>query len=145
MPVNRRQMLFSLASAAVARSRGLAVVAPLAQAVQKQDRPLKRPDGSVDWAAVRELFPLRSDWTHLASFLFVSHPKPVARSIDEFRKKLDSDVVWAEMAALTDSEGRPYAAVKRALAEYVGGKPQEICMTSNTTGALAMAYHGLRI
>src|SRR6185503_4561275 len=59
--------------------------------------------------------------------------------------KLDSDVVWLEQAILSDSEGRPYAAVKKALADYVGGKPEEICMTSNTTGALAMAYHGLRI
>ena len=50
-----------------------------------------------------------------------------------------------ELAALTDSEGRPYAAVKRALAEYVGGAPSEICLTSNTTGALAMTYPGLRI
>jgi selenocysteine lyase/cysteine desulfurase len=94
---------------------------------------------------VRALFALSPDWTHLAAFLFVSHPRPVAESIDHFRKKLDSDVVWAELAALTDSEGRPYAAVKRSLASYTGGKPEDICMTSNTTGALAMAYHGLRI
>src|SRR4051812_11290635 len=109
MPVSRRQMLFSLASAAVARTRSLNVIAPLTQPAQ--DRPVRRPDGSVDWKAVRELFPLRSDWVHLASFLFVSHPKPVARSIDDFRRKLDSDVVWGEIAALTDTEGRPYAAV----------------------------------
>jgi selenocysteine lyase/cysteine desulfurase len=35
--------------------------------------------------------------------------------------------------------------VKQALADYVGGKPDEICLTSNATQALAMAYHGLRI
>lgn len=137
MSLSRRQMLFSLASGAA--------VARMIEPAQQQDRPLRRPDGTVDWRAVRELFPLRSDWVHLASFLFVSHPKPVARSIDEFRRKLDSDVVWGEIAALTDSEGRPYAAVKRALADYTGGKPLEISLTSNTTGALAMAYHGLRI
>src|SRR6185295_14259904 len=45
----------------------------------------------------------------------------------------------------SDSEGRPLQATKRALAEYVGGKPDEICLTSNTTTALAVAYHGLRI
>ncbi len=94
---------------------------------------------------MRDLFPLARDWTHLASFLFVSHPKPVAEAIEHFRRKLDADPVWIEQAAFSDSEGRPFMAVKRALADYVGGRPQEICLTSNTTGALAMAYHGLRI
>jgi selenocysteine lyase/cysteine desulfurase len=99
----------------------------------------------VDWAAVRDLFPLARDWNHLAAFLFVSHPKPVAESIDHFRRKLDSDLVWLEFAALSDSEGQPFQTMKRSLANYVGGKPAELCMTSNTTSALAMAYHGLRI
>jgi len=101
-------------------------------------------NGDVDWHAVRELFPLTSEWTHLASFLIGSHPRPVAEAIERFRKKLDSDPAWIDQAAFADSEGHPYSAVKRALAEYVGGAPEEICLTSNTTGALAMAYHGLR-
>ena len=42
----------------------------------------------------------------------------------------------------TDAEGRPFAAVKRAIAEYVGGQPSEICLTANTTTALAMAVSG---
>jgi selenocysteine lyase/cysteine desulfurase len=99
----------------------------------------------VDWHAVRELFPLAPDWVHLSSFLFVSHPKPVAEAIDRFRRKLDADPLWVEIALLTDAEGRPYEAVKRALADYIGGAPHEIAPTSNTTSALAMAYHGLRI
>ena len=59
-------------------------------------------------------------------------------------KRIDADPVWIEAAAFSDAEGRPFSAVKRAPAEYVGG-PEEICLTSNTTNALAMAYHGLRI
>jgi isopenicillin-N epimerase len=144
MPINRRQMLLSLAA-------GVTTVPALfrdlhsATRAERQPRSLRGADGSVDWEAVRALFQLAPDWTHLAAFLFVSHPKPVAESIDYFRKKIDSDHVWLELAILSDSEGRPYTAVKRALAEYIGGLPSEICMTSNTTGALAMAYHGLRI
>jgi isopenicillin-N epimerase len=144
MPINRRQMLLSLAA-------GVPTVPALFRDLhsttraERQPRPLRGADGSVDWEGVRTLFPLAPDWTHLAAFLFVSHPKPVAESIDHFRKKIDSDHVWLELAVLSDSEGRPYTAVKRALAEYIGGLPSEICMTSNTTGALAMAYHGLRI
>jgi selenocysteine lyase/cysteine desulfurase len=53
--------------------------------------------------------------------------------------------LWIEQAAFSDSEGRPFAAVKRSLADYVGGTPKEICLTVNTTTALAMVYHGLTI
>jgi isopenicillin-N epimerase len=146
MSISRRQMLLSLAAGATAvPARSMFGELDTPTGGTNQPRPLRGPDGRVDWKAVRALFALSPDWTHLAAFLFVSHPRPVAESIDHFRKKLDSDLVWAELAALTDSEGRPYAAVKRSLAGYIGGKPEEICLTSNTTGALAMAYHGLRI
>src|SRR5437762_2263478 len=145
MSLDRRQMLLSLAAGIVAapaqRLRNIVTDWPPSAG----PRALRLANGAVDWRAVRELFPLAPDWTHLASFLFVSHPKPVAEAIDKFRRKLDADPVWIELAAFTDSEGRPLEAVKRALADYSGGKPAEICLTSNTTGALAMAYHGLRI
>ena len=146
MSLDRRQMLLSLAAGAVALPAGR-LTGDIGAFVSKSSRarPLRNPNGEVDWEAVRELFPLAPGWTHLASFLFVSHPKPVAEAIDEFRGKLDSDPVWIELAAFTDAEGRPHRAVKRALADYIGGKPDEICLTSNTTSALAVAYHGLRI
>ena len=108
-------------------------------------KPIRLSHDVVDWLAVRDLFPLAPDWTHLSSFLFVSHPKPVADAIDHFRKKLDSDATWIEIAAFSDAAGRPFTAVKRALADYTGGSPSEIALTSNTTTALAMVYHGLRI
>ncbi len=107
--------------------------------------PLRTPDGAVDWQAVRALFPLAPDWVHLASFLLVSHPRPVAEAIERFRRRIDADPVWLEQAAFSDSEGRPFAAIKEALASYIGGDAKEICLTSNTTTALAIVYHGLRI
>src|SRR3989449_2147576 len=136
--IPRRQVLKSLLAASLfpATTR---LAPPL-----PRTRPL-RNGGEPDWLAVRDLFPLAADWTHLSSFLFVSHPKPVAEAIDHFRKKLDSDAMWIEIAAFTDTEGRPFVAVKRALAEYTGGTPAEIAFTSNTTTALAMVYHRLRI
>ncbi|HEV8381713.1 MAG TPA: aminotransferase class V-fold PLP-dependent enzyme [Gemmatimonadales bacterium] len=139
MTLPRRQLLKTLAAAALFPA--MPRVAPR----RPWERPLRAPTGQPDWLAVRDLFPLAPDWTHLSSFLFVSHPKPVAAAIDHFRNKLDSDALWIERAAFSDAEGRPFTAVKRALAEYTGGSPTEIAFMSNTTTALAMAYHGLRI
>ena len=138
MTMHRRQLLKSLAAASL-----IPAMAPL-RPPPRMARALSR-SGAVDWTAVRQLFPLAPDWTHLSSFLFVSHPKPVADAIDHFRRKLDSDAFWIEQAAFSDSEGRPFQAVKRALADYIGGAPMEIALTANTTTALAMAYQGLRI
>jgi len=145
MPIDRRQMLLSLVAGAAGAARSLSGQPPAGGPTPGFDRRLGRADGRVDWHAVRALFPLATDWVHLASFLFVSHPKPVAAAIEHFRRRIDADPFWIELAALTDSEGRPFVAVKRALADYAGGAPAEICLTSNTTGALAMAWHGLRI
>ncbi|MGH7679134.1 MAG: aminotransferase class V-fold PLP-dependent enzyme [Gemmatimonadaceae bacterium] len=143
MSMNRRDALASLA--AIAATGTLRPRLAFAESMAEPVRPLRTVAGSVDWNAVRELFPLGRDWTHLSCFLFVSHPKPVAESIDTFRRKIDADAVWLEDAVLTDAEGRPYTKVKQSLADYVGGDPAEICVTSNTTGGLAMAYQGLRI
>ena len=137
-------MVVSLAATALAPLLSRHVVGSR-ERERRPARPLQTRTGAVDWAAVRALFPLSEEWTHLASFLFVSHPKPVTEAIERFRRKIDADPVWIEIAALTDAEGRPFTAIKRALADYVGGQPNEICLTTNTTTALAMAYHGLRI
>ena len=140
MTLDRREMLVSLVASLAAGSAGSMFPASLeGQPRVPRLRSLRSATGTVDWLAVRELFPLAPDWTHLSSFLFVSHPKPVAEAIDGFRKKLDSDAMWIEIAAFTDAEGHPFTTVKRALASYVGGDPSEICLTSNTTTSLAMA------
>src|SRR5438093_2783376 len=139
MTLARRQLLKSLVAASLVPAIGRF------EPRLPRSRALRGLNGELDWLAVRDLFPLAPDWTHLSSFLFVSHPKPVAEAIDHFRKKLDSDAMWIEIAAFTDTEGRPFTAVKRTLAEYTGGTPAEIAFTSNTTTGLAMVYHGLRI
>ena len=139
MALDRRRLIASLTTglawSAAPRSLRAAPGAPGA------GPPLRGPDGAVDWRAVRNLFPLAKDKMHFASFLYVSHPAPVAASIDGFRRKLDADPTWIEGAAFEpDSGERPFTDVKDALASYVGGLPEEICLTSNTTSALAMAY-----
>ena len=143
MPLDRRRLLASLTTGLAWNAAGRPMLAALAG--PPPEKALRRPDGTVDWRAVRELFPLATDKMHFASFLFVSQPAPVAAAIEKFRRKLDADPTWIEDIAFGDSEGRPFQDVKKALAGYVGGEPEEICLTSNTTGALAMAYHGLAI
>ena len=69
----------------------------------------------------------------------------MADAIERFRLKLDEEPGWIEDAAFSEADGKPFSTVKRVLAEYIGGRPQEVCLTSNTTGALSVAYHGLRI
>ena len=142
MALDRRQLLTTLAAGALA---GRHAYAGTSAATPRLDRPLVSAAGAVDWSAVRGLFPLSPDWTHLAAFLFVSHPRPVAAAIEEFRARIDSDAMWIEVAAFTDAEGRPFRKTKAAIAEYTGGAPEELALTSNTTTALALAYHGLRI
>src|SRR5262245_61833285 len=146
VPFDRRQILASFG--AVIASATSACRSDVPRDVsngQTRARTIRQPNGDVDWRAVRELFPLTNEWTHLASFLLASHPRPVAEAIERFRTKLDSDPAWIEQVAVADSEGHPYTAVKRSLAEYVGGRAEDVCLTSNTTSALAIAYHGLRI
>jgi selenocysteine lyase/cysteine desulfurase len=146
MEFNRRQWMTTL-TAGLAWSASACQKSPASgtKSDEAPSAPLRSAAGDVDWHAVRGLFPLKTNRTHLASFLLVSHPKPVSAAIQHFREKIDEDPTWIERAAFSDSEGHPYSAVKRALADYVGGDPEEFCLTSNTTTALAMAYHGLRI
>jgi selenocysteine lyase/cysteine desulfurase len=144
--MNRRELIGSLAAGAVLNVVGChdREALPVQTAVPP-GKSLALPNGDIDWRAVRDLFPLSRDVTHLAAFLFVSQPQPVADAIELYRTKIDADPTWIEAAAFDDAEGHPFSAMKQAVADYVGGKPEEICLTSNTTQALAMAYHGLRI
>ena len=144
--MNRREMIGSLVAGAAWGVAGCREGGTRdASAAPPTAAPITLPNGTVDWRAVRALFPLDRDLIHLATYLLVSQPKPVADAVDGFRRKIEADTLWIERAAFTDSEGRPFQALKQALADYLGGKPDEICLTSNATQALAMAYHGLRI
>src|SRR6187401_938332 len=143
MTIDRRQLLLSL-GAGLATAAACRNAAP-SDAAQSPAKPLKSASGDVDWTAVRDLFPLSRDWTHLAGFLLASNPKPVSDAIAQFRQKIDAEPGWIEDAAFLESEGKPVGDIKKAMAYYLGDTPTNICLTSNTTTALAMAYQGLRI
>jgi len=145
MTINRRELLLSLGAGIATAAACGTNPPPQADKTPASSKPLKNAAGEIDWTAVRELFPLSAEWTHLASFLLASTPKPVADAIAQFRQRLDVDPGWLEDIVALEGERKPYTDIKRAMAYYLGDTPQNICMTSNTTTALAMAYQGLRI
>ena len=98
--VNRREMIGSLVAGAAWTIGGCRESSPRdASAATSQAKPIRTPNGSVDWRAVREQFPLSPDLIHLATYLFVSMPKPVAEMVELYRKKIDADTLWIERAA----------------------------------------------
>ncbi len=100
--------------------------------------PSPEPDLST-WAAVRAEFALSREYVHLALMLLASHPRPVREAIERHRRGLDEDPV---SYGLKNHE-RLETAVRTAAAQYVGGKPEEIALTGNTTTGLAVLYGGL--
>ncbi|MGE4189404.1 MAG: aminotransferase class V-fold PLP-dependent enzyme [Thermoanaerobaculia bacterium] len=144
MTLDRRQLLATLATGA-ASARLLSFPSPAAAGAPGA-AALRRSDGSVDWRAVRAEFDgLAPDWIHLSGFLFVSHPRPLRAEIERFRTLLDSDPYWVEEAIYDGMHGQPYEQSRQAIARYVGGLPEEICFTGNTTTAIAVFYHGVPI
>ncbi len=90
------------------------------------------------WAGVRQQFLLGHDYVHMALMLFASHPRPVREAIERHRRGLDENPVLYLHANFPIE-----AEVRVAAAEYVGGRPEEIALTGNTTTGLAMLYGGL--
>jgi isopenicillin-N epimerase len=109
-------------------------------------RALTDAAGEVDWAAVRAEFELAREWTHLATFYLVSHPRPVREAISEWRRRIDENPLLAvEEGMFEPGHDHLPDRVKRALAGYVGAEADEIALTPNTTTGLALVYNGLRI
>jgi selenocysteine lyase/cysteine desulfurase len=134
MKIDRRHFIAGSLSAAVAGRTALAgpAPAPATAAGAAAD------DGLTTWAGVRNQFLLDHDYVHMALMLFASHPWPVREAIERHRRGLDENPVLYLHANFPLE-----ADVRVAAAEYVGGKPDEIALTGNTTTGLAMLYGGL--
>jgi len=105
-------------------------------AAPKPAAPL--PDLST-WAGVRDQFLLSRDQIHMAMLLFASHPKPVRDAIEAHRRGFDLNPV----TYLHENIERCETEARAAVATYVGGKPEEIALTGNTTTGLALLYGSL--
>jgi selenocysteine lyase/cysteine desulfurase len=102
-----------------------------------------RPD---DWASVRAQFNLAPGYAHLSSFYIASHPAPVRAAIETYRRALDENPFnYVEGHMFEEEADMLWRAVTAAAAEYIGGAPEEVALTSNTTMGLALLYNGLRL
>jgi selenocysteine lyase/cysteine desulfurase len=90
------------------------------------------------WPGVRDQFLLDRQHIQMALMLFASHPRPVREAIERHRRGLDENpVLYLEDHFKLDG------AAREAAAAYVGGKPDEIALTGNTTTGLALLYGAL--
>src|SRR5258708_1094619 len=137
MPLSRRDFLIS-GSLSLAGGG----VSALVGRAEKTKR--NTPANFKDWESVRREFELAPDYVHLALFFLASHPIPVRQAIEQYREKIDANPFIAVDNAIFESgnENIP-SQVCRAIASYIGGDPQDIALTQNTTTGLALLYHGL--
>jgi len=137
MPSSRRAFLAAqgaLLGASLVPGRLLAAVETRTPAMPKLD----------DWKRVRDQFRLARDYLHFAGFYIASHPAPVRDAIDAYRRALDENPFLVVEQGLFESEQQNLQSRVRAdVAAYLGGKPDEVALTQNTTTGLALVYHGL--
>lgn len=132
MKLDRRSFLISAGASGTALT--------LATRVEGQ-KPTAAPQPDL-WKMVRSQFDqLSREHIHLSSFFLVSHPRPVRDAIEKHRKAIDENPFEYVEASFFSMPGR----IQKAVAEYVGGKPEEIALTNSTTMGLAFVYHGLPI
>ncbi len=93
------------------------------------------------WDSVRQQFGTSPEFVHLASFFLASHPRPVREAIEKHRKALDLNPFETVEHNMF---GEPLV-VEKKIAEYIGGKAEEIALTDSTTMGLALIYLGLPI
>jgi isopenicillin-N epimerase len=140
MALSRRD--FRIAGGAAAPAT-LATPSRLIAAVAKHTPPLA--DLST-WPAVRAQFALAPGYLHFSSFFITSHPKPVRDAIEAYRRAIDENpFLVVERNLFAEEAKNPQFLVCRAAANYLGGRPEEIALTSNTTMGIALVYHGLAL
>ena len=137
MFISRRQLLASTAWSALAGAAS-------ARRSFAQAEVSETADDFTDWAWVRGQFDLAPDYLHFSQFFIVSHPRPVREAIDRFRRAIDSNPFLTVEHGLFGARDRNLQwPAQRAAADYIGGRPEDICLVDSTTQGLALIYHGL--
>lgn len=137
MAVTRREFLVAPAALAATALLPMGLLAAVAA-----ETPAL-PDLS-NWDSVRAQFAVDPTWLHFASFYIASHPAPVRQAIESYRRALDaSPYIVVEQGMFEDDAHNLPLQVQTEIADYLGGRAQDICLTGNTTTGLALVYHGL--
>ena len=134
MSINRRRFLFNTGLTLAGIAASYKSVSDTAFALETTNA-----NDLSSWANVRAQFAVSPEYIHLSSFFLASHPRPVREAIEKNRRALDDNPL---MAVEEEEFGQPLK-IEKAVAEYVGGKPEEIALTDSTTMGLALVYHGL--
>lgn len=137
MSLTRRNFLIApaaLAATTILPTRLLAAVAAETSAL---------PDLS-SWKSVRAQFSLDPAYSHFASFFIASHPAPVQAAIEGYRRAMDRNPFLVIEKGMFEGEADNLPLqVQTEIAEYIGARAQDVCLTGNTTTGLALVYHGL--
>ncbi|MFP3963470.1 aminotransferase class V-fold PLP-dependent enzyme [Actinomadura fulvescens] len=146
---NRRQFMVGVGTAAAVGLPGHPAASATgpgsdAAALTYQGPELVDANGTVDWEAVRAEFRLDPRWAHFGLFLIASHPRPVREAIEFYQRKIDADPLWADEQLFTPGQDIR-TGIKAVLADYIGGRAEEISLMPSTTIGLAMFFAGLRI
>jgi len=137
MAVTRREFLIAPAALAATAMLPRGLFAAVAA-----ETPLL-PDLS-SWQRVRAQFALDPSHLHFASFYIASHPAPVRDAIDAYRRAIDRNPYLAvEQAMFEDEAHNLPGRVQAEIGAYLGGRPEDVCLTRSTTEGLALVYHGL--
>jgi isopenicillin-N epimerase len=97
-----------------------------------------------NWTQVKKQFALSPDWLHFAGFFIASHPTPVRDAIEGYRRAIDDNPFLVVEQGLFESEATNLQSqVRIEAAAYLGGKPEEVAITQNTTTGLGLVYLGL--
>lgn len=140
MDVSRRDFL---AAAGLTAMGGIVPVLSACRdgSTQKAEEASSGPIKTDTWDSIRSHFELDPKFIHMAGLYITSHPAPVRRAIDEYRRRLDRNPPRFVM----ENNENLKAQARRSAAAYMGVKPDEIALTDSTTMGTALVITGLKI
>lgn len=94
-----------------------------------------------DWNAVKAQFQTAPDEVNMSAMLIATHPLPVRRAIDQFRREMD----WRPVTYLEDNNRRLQAYSRAAAGRYLGLDGDQVALTDSTTLGAALVYGGLKL
>ena len=95
----------------------------------------------IDWAAVKAQFQTAPDEINMSAMLIATHPLPVRKAIDQFRRELD----WRPVTFLEDNNRRLQSYSRAAAGRYLGLDGDQVALTDSTTLGAALVYGGLKL